>query len=98
MNLTTEYVNHMRTRVIICPNSECQKKIKEPIFLSTQKKHWYACPHCFFELNAYAVAREEHKGTTVEENLQDSVFGKAEAIQVRNPLDALAPNRRFRRP
>jgi hypothetical protein len=82
-------VNHVRTRVIVCPNPECQKKIKEPILLTTPAEHYYACPHCFIELNEYAGP------ATVEEYLQDA---RARAVRVRDPLDVLGPNYRFRHP
>ena len=91
-------VNHVRTRVVICPNPECRKEIKEPILFTVQGENYYACPHCFVELNAYACTQEEHIGATVEKYPQDSVLGKAESIQVRSHLDILAPNTRFRRP
>ena len=94
-------VNHMRTRVIICPNPKCHNKIKEPILLTTPAEHYYACPRCFIKLNEYTYAQEEYTGTTVEEYLQDSVFGRAAAnarARAKDASDILAPNYRFRHP
>jgi len=94
-------VNHVRTRVNICPNPKCHREIEQLIVVSDVStipvERYYACPHCFVELNAYAVAQEEHKGTTIEKYPQDSVSGRAESIRVRDPLDILAPNHRCRR-
>ena len=91
-------VSHVRTRETICPNPECQKEIKEPLPFAIQEENYYACPHCFVELNAYACALEEHIGTTVEEYPQDSVLGRTESIRMRDYLDILAPNHRCRHP
>lgn len=45
-------------RAIICPNPKCHKKIDKPIFFNNYStmpgEHYYACPHCFTKLNAYA--------------------------------------------
>jgi len=42
------------SRVTICPNLKCQRKIEEPILLkslsTSQKEQYYACPHCFTKL------------------------------------------------
>jgi len=42
------------SRVTICPNLKCQRKIEEPILLKSlstaQKEQYYACPHCFTKL------------------------------------------------
>lgn len=50
-------VNHMGPRIIFCPNSRCQRKIEEPILLNvlstTPTEQYYACPHCFMEVNVH---------------------------------------------
>lgn len=86
-------VSNIRTPLIICPNPLCHKKIKEPILLTTPREHYYACPHCFIEINAY-TGECMHP----EESFKDSVTDRTAATHPRNALDILAPNRRFRNP
>lgn len=95
----------MRTRAFVCPNPECHENIKEPILLNdlskTPTEHYYACPHCLIKLKAdtWARAYEKYIDETVEECPQDSVLGRDAAnARVRDALDILAPNRRFRHP
>ena len=88
----------MRTRVIVCPNPECHKEIKEPILFTVREQNYSACPHCFIELNEHSTALEETAGAPAKEDRQDAVFGRAAASCRRDPLAALAPNHRFRRP
>lgn len=45
-------------RATICPNPKCHKKIDKPILLNNlstiPREYYYACPHCFSKLDAYA--------------------------------------------
>jgi len=53
------------SRVIICPNSKCHGKIKEPILLTnlstTPKEQYYACPHCLIKLDIISTQPQKEK-------------------------------------
>jgi len=43
------------SRVIVCPNPRCRRKVEEPVLLNslstTQVEQYYACPFCFTKLD-----------------------------------------------
>jgi len=59
------------SKLIICPNSKCRKKIEEPILLNdlstASAKQYYACPHCFIKLPLISTKPEKEEEKTKEE-------------------------------
>jgi len=53
------------SRVVICTNPKCHRKIEEPILLNnfstTPVEQYYACPHCFIKLDVISTQPQKQK-------------------------------------
>ena len=56
--------------LVVCPNPNCRKEIKEPILLTirsaTPHKEYEACPFCFTELKPGPVKKKDAPEPTIE--------------------------------
>ena len=79
-------VNHVRTRVTICSNPECQKEIKDPLLFTIQEENYYACPHCLTKITSIP---QESNDTQVSPNETSvSKNNKTEEKRIAPPIDA----------